>query len=378
LNRLEQTHKEAIFFGDDDTIYTGLRQHMRNLYVNTSSGYRRHLLEKFMIDGKCPACNGKRLKKEVLAMKIAHHDIMELTDMSIVNLLHFIEKLKLTAREQEIAHQILIELKSRLSFLLEIGLDYLTLSRGSGTLSGGEAQRLRLATQMGFGLTGVLYVMDEPTIGLHPRDTRRLIEAMKRLRDLGNTLIVVEHDRDVISTADYIVEIGAGAGRNGGHITYSGTKEAFLTGSYMTSNFLNNQESPVCRGEKRMPGEESIRIEGASMHNLKSVSVEFPTQQMICVTGVSGSGKSTLIFDVFYAKKGYNLGEQHIFKFNYYSLKKAVLTNNFTVNNIKTLYLLSLQFAIISKKIGWLFFGLDKFLSFIPFGMIIYLKAVKN
>ncbi len=299
LKDLSQEQIDLIFHGDKDTL-VGMIDRLRNWYANAKSDYRRRTLEKFMEQTTCPVCKGKRLKKEVLAMKIEGKDIIELTEMSIIELYQFMEHVELTPRQQEICKQVLQELRGRLNFMVEIGLDYLTLARQAGSLSGGESQRLRLATQMGFGLSGVLYVLDEPTIGLHPRDTARLIEAMKRLRDLGNTLIVVEHDRDVMAAADHIVEIGPGAGKHGGHICYAGAADQFQYASCVTSDYLTGKKVVAVPAASPRVQENFITIEGAHRHNLQNVSVKFPTGNLIGVTGVSGSGKSTLIFDVFY------------------------------------------------------------------------------
>jgi excinuclease ABC subunit A len=291
---------EGLFYGDPKYFSMGLRDMLRIRFRETKSEYRKKNMEKAMDQSPCPECNGKRLRKEVLAMKIENKNIIELTELSIKNLLAFIEKITLTDREKEISRQVFLELKNRLSFMLDIGLDYLSLERPSSTLSGGESQRLRLATQMGFGLSGVLYVMDEPTIGLHPRDNDRLLQALAKLKGLGNTLIIVEHDREVMLGADYIIEIGPEAGSKGGNLMFQGTLKDFLNTDNLTAEYLNNRKKVVMFSHEERHSSGEIVIQGASMHNLKNINVTIPLNKFSCVTGVSGSGKSTLIFDVFY------------------------------------------------------------------------------
>src|SRR5207248_1444870 len=234
-----------------------------------------------------------------LAVKLGGLNIHELTSQCVKDELRFLDHIELTEREHAIAERMLKEIRARLQFLVDVGLDYLALDRASGTLAGGEAQRIRLATQIGSGLTGVLYVLDEPSIGLHQRDNRRLINTLIRLRDLGNTLIVVEHDEATIEASDWVVDIGPGAGELGGHIVYSGPLEGLqrhpdsLTGAYLAHR--RTIPTPQVR---RQPGERWLRVEGAREHNLKNVTAEFPLGTFICVTGVSGSGKSTLVEEV--------------------------------------------------------------------------------
>ena len=280
--------------------WEGLLPQQERLYKETTSEYRKNELEKFMRSSICPTCKGNRLKDKILSVKISSKSIIEVTNMSIKDAQEFFKNLKLTDREQIIAKQILKEIKERLSFLNNVGLSYLSLSRSSGTLSGGEAQRIRLATQIGSNLTGVLYVLDEPSIGLHQRDNHKLIETLHKLRDLGNTLVVVEHDEDTIKSADYVVDIGPGAGIHGGEIIAQGTPEQVaknknsLTGRYLSGEeFI---EVPKTRREKGLP----IIIKGCEENNLKKLNVEIPTSCLTLVTGVSGSGKSTLINEILY------------------------------------------------------------------------------
>ena len=249
----------------------------------------------------CPVCRGTRLKDEVLAVKIEGKNIAEITDMSVLEALDFFNRLELKGSRQIIAHQILKEIKERLGFLVNVGLDYLTLSRAAGTLSGGEAQRIRLATQIGSSLVGVLYILDEPSIGLHQRDNRRLIEALRRLTDLGNTLIVVEHDEETIRSADHIVDIGPGAGIHGGRVVAEGTIEDIIAcKDSITGQYLRGDKEIPVPGTRRKPNGKYIVIKGAAENNLKNLDVDFPLGVFVCVTGVSGSGKSTLVNEILY------------------------------------------------------------------------------
>ena len=261
----------------------------------------RDFYELYMSELPCDECHGTRLKKEILSIKVGGININEMTDLSVKHLKEFLSNLELTSSQKMIAELILKEINSRLQFLIDVGLEYLTLSRSAGTLSGGEAQRIRLATQIGSGLTGVLYILDEPSIGLHQRDNDKLIATLKKLRDLGNTLIVVEHDEDTMYAADQIIDIGPGAGVHGGRVMAQGTAEEIkniessITGAYLSGR----KQIPVPK--KRRPGNKrNIEIVGATENNLKNISVKFPLGKFICVTGVSGSGKSTLINEVLY------------------------------------------------------------------------------
>ncbi|MFI5383475.1 MAG: excinuclease ABC subunit UvrA, partial [Methanosarcina thermophila] len=280
--------------------WEGLIPQSERLYSQTKSEYRRKELEKFMQVKPCPKCEGRRLKEKVLAVKLGGKSIVDVTDLSILDCIRFFENLDLSEKEREIAKQVLKEIRSRLGFLEHVGLDYLTLSRSSGTLSGGEAQRIRLATQIGSNLMGVLYVLDEPSIGLHQRDNERLIQTLQTLRDLGNTLIVVEHDEDTIRAADYVLDIGPGAGIHGGYVVAEGTPEEIernkesLTGQYLSG------EKQIKLPAFRRRSDSFIRLKGCRANNLKNIDVNIPIGVLTVVTGVSGSGKSTLIYDTLY------------------------------------------------------------------------------
>jgi excinuclease ABC subunit A len=280
--------------------WEGLVPQSERLYQQTESEYRRRELEKFMRISPCPACEGKRLKKKVLAVTIGAKSIIDVTDLSIKGAIAFFDNLKLTAKQRLIARQVLKEIKARLQFLDRVGLGYLTLSRSVSTISGGEAQRIRLATQIGSNLMGVLYILDEPSIGLHQRDNSRLIDTLHRLRDLGNTLIVVEHDEDTIRKADHVVDMGPGAGLHGGLVVAQGTPRQIensansLTGQYLAGK----RHIPVPQERRR--SETFIHITNCRQHNLKSIDVHIPIGVLTLVTGVSGSGKSTLVYDILY------------------------------------------------------------------------------
>ncbi len=283
-----------------DDGWEGLIPQSERLHKQTSSDYRRRELEKYMRVTPCQVCKGQRLGEKALAVKIAGSSIIDVTDLSVKNSVEFFNNLKFTKKQLEISTQVLKEINSRLKFLNEVGLGYLNLSRTAGSLSGGEAQRIRLATQIGSNLTGVLYVLDEPSIGLHQRDNAKLIDTLTHLRDLGNTLIVVEHDEDTIRTADYVVDMGPGAGIHGGDIIARGTPEEItnnplsLTGQYLAgAEFI---EVP----KKRRTAKGSVKITGCKQHNLKNINVEVPLGVITSITGVSGSGKSTLIYEILY------------------------------------------------------------------------------
>ncbi|MGM9525729.1 MAG: excinuclease ABC subunit UvrA [Peptococcaceae bacterium] len=292
-------------FGEEKTHtskYEGVIPNLIRRYRDTNSDYTREDIENYMTETKCEVCKGKRLKPEVLAVKINGYNIAEVTDMTIQEAADFFEHLQLTERQQLIGHQILKEIRARLNFLVNVGLDYLTLSRAAGTLSGGEAQRIRLATQIGSGLVGVLYVLDEPSIGLHQRDNARLIESLEHLRDLGNTLIVVEHDEDTMYAADYIVDIGPGAGSEGGRVVAAGTLDEIkanpdsITGQYLSGK----RQIPIPPVRRQPKDDKWLVIEGAAENNLKNIDVKIPLGVFTCVTGVSGSGKSSLINEILY------------------------------------------------------------------------------
>jgi len=280
--------------------WEGLLPQTERLYHQTKSDYRRRELEKFMRISVCPSCGGKRLKEKVLAVRIAGRSIIDITDMPISACNLFFRELKLGENNTEIAKPVLKEIGSRLNFLEQVGLGYLTLSRNAGTLSGGEAQRIRLATQIGSNLMGVVYVLDEPSIGLHQRDNHRLIGTLKRLRDLGNTLIVVEHDEDTILQADYVVDMGPGAGRHGGEIVAVGAPDEILENPESLTGRYLKRELKIDLPATRRKSDLYIRLSGCSENNLREIDVRIPIGLLTVVTGVSGSGKSTLIYDTLY------------------------------------------------------------------------------
>ncbi|NPV62584.1 MAG: excinuclease ABC subunit UvrA [Methanotrichaceae archaeon] len=320
IEKLSQDQYQALMYGSGERIqfnmsmkngdaywshqgeWEGLIPQSERLYAQTSSDYRREELEKFMKVLPCPVCRGRRLKAKTLSVRIAGKSIADVTDLSVSQSLKFFESLEagLGPRETEISRQVLKEIRSRLGFLQHVGLSYLTLSRNAGTLSGGEAQRIRLATQIGSNLMGVLYVLDEPSIGLHQRDNARLIETLKELRDLGNTLIVVEHDEETIRSADFVLDIGPGAGIHGGHIVAAGTPQQIEENpESLTGQYLCGKKSIEIPASRRKSGS-FIRLRGCRENNLKDIDVEIPIGVMTVVTGVSGSGKSTLIYDTLY------------------------------------------------------------------------------
>ncbi|PSL42749.1 excinuclease ABC subunit A [Salsuginibacillus halophilus] len=284
------------------TLYfEGVMNNVLRRYRESSSDYVREMMEGYMAHVPCPTCKGHRLREASLAVKVGHHHIGEVTDMSIQRAADFFQALELTEKEQQIGRLILREIDERLGFLLNVGLEYLTLSRAASTLSGGEAQRIRLATQIGSSLMGVLYILDEPSIGLHQRDNHRLIQTLERMRDLGNTLIVVEHDEDTMLAADHIVDIGPGAGRDGGWITSEGTpEEVKADDTSLTGQYLAGKKYIPLPLERRERDERALKIRGAEENNLEKTNVEFPLGLFHAVTGVSGSGKSTLINDILY------------------------------------------------------------------------------
>ena len=281
--------------------FEGVIPTLERRYRETKSDGMRKFYELYMAEHHCSTCNGARLKKESLAVTIGDKNIKELTDMSIIKIKDFINSLKLNRTEALIAEQIIKELNKRLQFLIDVGLEYLTLSRSSGTLSGGESQRIRLATQIGAGLTGVLYILDEPSIGLHQRDNQKLLDTLKNLRDLGNSLIVVEHDEDTMYAADQIIDIGPGAGVNGGYVIAQGTAQEIKNNlNSITGNYLSGRKQIQVPKTRRKSNGKSIEIKSAEEHNLKKIDVKIPLGVFICVTGVSGSGKSTLINEILY------------------------------------------------------------------------------
>lgn len=293
--------------------FEGVIPTLERRYRETKSQGMRDFYEYYMTESPCEACHGARLKKESLAVTVGGKNIQELTDMSITKIQNFINNLKLDKTKTLIANQILKELNKRLQFLVDVGLEYLTLSRPAGTLSGGEAQRIRLATQIGAGLTGVLYILDEPSIGLHQRDNDKLIATLKKLRDLGNTVIVVEHDEDTMYAADYIIDIGPEAGIHGGNVICTGTVENIKQNpNSITGAYLSGRKQIKVPEKRRKPNGKSIEIKGARENNLKNIDVKIPLGVFTCVTGVSGSGKSTLINEILYkglAKELYKSSE---------------------------------------------------------------------
>lgn len=283
------------------TDFEGVIRNMERRYSETSSQYTKDSLEEYMSDVECPECHGERLNKSALSVTVGGKNISDFCKMSVTAALEFVENLKLSARDAMIADQILKEIKSRLGFLRSVGLEYLTLSRAAGTLSGGESQRIRLATQIGSSLVGVLYILDEPSIGLHQRDNNKLIATLKRLRDLGNTLIVVEHDEDTMRAADYIVDIGPEAGVNGGKVIYSGDVKGLLKcKESITGQYLSGKQKIPVPEQRRPVGKAWLKVIGARENNLKNINVDIPLGVFTCVTGVSGSGKSSLVNEIVY------------------------------------------------------------------------------
>jgi excinuclease ABC subunit A len=314
--RLSKRARDVILYGSDEEIYVkyknrygrtrsywttyeGVVPVVERRHTETDSDSQRERLEDFMREVPCRSCGGARLRPETLAVTIDGLNISQLTDKSIRDTLTFTRTANLSEREQMIAERLLKEIRERLQFLVDVGLDYLTLSRASATLAGGEAQRIRLATQIGSGLVGVLYILDEPSIGLHQRDNRRLIETLVRLRDLGNTLVVVEHDEATIVAADHVVDIGPGAGHAGGEIVYSGDLKGLLeSDGSLTGAFLSGRRAIPTPEVRRVPGDRRLKVLGAREHNLKDIDFEIPLGLLVCITGVSGSGKSTLVQEV--------------------------------------------------------------------------------
>lgn len=325
IKNIKRDKLEMILYGSKDIIefnyisktgntrktknyFEGIITNLERRYIETKSTWIREWIEQFMMESVCPTCNGARLDESILSVLIGDKNIYEVTKLSIGNLYKFLTNLKLNKSQTEIADLILKEINSRLKFLINVGLDYLTLDRNAGTLSGGEAQRIRLATQIGSRLTGVLYVLDEPSIGLHQRDNERLIHSLKEMRDLGNTLIVVEHDTDTMLASDYLVDIGPGAGLHGGNIMAAGTPEEVmknpnsLTGKYLTGELKIEVPKTRRKGNKKY-----LEVKGATENNLKNIDVKIPLGTFTCVTGVSGSGKSTLVNEIIYKTVSNNL-----------------------------------------------------------------------
>ena len=293
--------------------FEGVLRNIERRFKETTSDYVREQMEKYMAEQPCPSCKGYRLKPETLAVKIAGNHIAEVTDYSIHEAQRFFNDLQLSEKDKQIAHLILREINERLGFLINVGLNYLTLSRAAGTLSGGEAQRIRLATQIGSRLTGVLYILDEPSIGLHQRDNERLIATLQSMRDIGNTLIVVEHDEDTMLAADYLIDVGPGAGVHGGTIVAQGTpQEVMNSDASITGQYLSGKKFIPLPIERRTSDGRKITIKGAKENNLKNVNVDIPLGMFIAVTGVSGSGKSTLINEILYKTLAHKLNRAKI------------------------------------------------------------------
>ena len=334
FNELTNEQQDIILYGCDDKIpfsfkrrnksyqvnrqFEGVIPRMERLYIETKSNYSRKYISKFMSDRKCHVCHGKRLRPEVLAVTVGGKSIADVVEMSIKDSYQFFLNLELTDREQFIAKEVLKEIRQRVKFLVDVGLDYLSMARSSGTLSGGEAQRIRLATQIGSGLVGVLYILDEPSIGLHQRDNVKLIETLKRLKNLGNTLIVVEHDEETILSADYVVDIGPGAGEHGGKVVACGTPEEIMEShESVTGQYISRRETIPIPQTRRSGNGESLIIRGARQNNLKNIDVEIPLGKFTCVTGVSGSGKSSLINEILYKGLSGKLNNKFTFAGDY-------------------------------------------------------------
>ena len=284
-----------------DRPFEGAMNNIERRYRESTSDYFKDKMSKYMVTRECPDCHGKRLKPEILAVTVGDENIADLSEMSIKGALEFIDGLKLSEKDEQIAHQILKEIKSRLNFLVDVGLDYLTLSRSAGTLSGGESQRIRLATQIGSSLVGVLYILDEPSIGLHQKDNEKLLQTLRHLTDIGNTLIVVEHDEDTMYAADHIVDIGPGAGIYGGELVAQGTVEDIMKcKESLTGQYLSGAKKIFVPKERREGNGETLVIKGARQNNLKNIDVDIPLGKFVCVTGVSGSGKSSLVNEILY------------------------------------------------------------------------------
>ena len=329
-NKLSRKEKDYILYGSDKPLsidyvskngntrhtteyFEGIINNLQRRYIETQSAWIREWLERFMVETECEECHGKRLKPEILSIYINGKNIIDVTEMSIKDIRKFMSTLKLTKEQEEISHLVIGEINSRLEFLDNVGLSYLTLARSAGTLSGGESQRIRLATQIGSKLSGVLYVLDEPSIGLHQKDNERLINSLKQMRDLGNTLIVVEHDTDTMLESDYLVDIGPGAGDHGGKVMAAGTPdEVKKVKESITGQYLSGKKKIEVPSKRRKGNGKYIKIKGASENNLKNIDVDIPLGKFVCVTGVSGSGKSSLINEILYKSLAHKINNNRV------------------------------------------------------------------
>ncbi|NPA32885.1 MAG: excinuclease ABC subunit UvrA [Aquificae bacterium] len=301
--KLPESVRATVLYGSEGLGFTGVIPHLEKKFLEEESERVREEIEEFIVEKPCPECGGARLRKQALAVLVDGKSIWDVVQMPVGKAKEFFENLsfKLSGKEKIIAQRLLKEISERLGFLVNVGLDYLSLSRSATSLSGGEMQRIRLATQLGSKLSGVLYVLDEPSIGLHPRDTSKLINTLKELKELGNTVIVVEHDPETIESADWVIELGPGAGKYGGYLVAEGTVEDIKSNpSSLTGAYLSGRKEIPLPEERKKPSGEFIRIRGAREHNLKNIDVDIPLGLFVCITGVSGSGKSTLIYDILY------------------------------------------------------------------------------
>jgi excinuclease ABC subunit A len=306
FSQLSKAIKDIILYGSDAVLvwgkpFEGVMSRLEGLFRKTDSEFLREEIAKYMSKLSCPECSGARLRKESLAVYIANKSIWDIIRMSIDKCFHFFSNLRLTSHEEQIAHYVIKEIKKRLSFCIDVGLGYLCLDRLSSTLSGGEAQRIRLATQVGSSLSGVIYILDEPTIGLHPRDDKKLINTLKNLKILGNTVIVVEHDEQMIQNSDWLIDLGPQAGVKGGRIVYAGERKNLFVADTLTAKYLRGEEKielPLAR--RSYKNKPYLFIKGAREHNLKNIDIKIPLEIFVCITGVSGSGKSTLVEDILY------------------------------------------------------------------------------
>lgn len=329
IKKLSDVQRDAILNGADgkvnvtfknrygrmrrfETSFDGIIDILNDRYTETHSQMIREETEKYMSTRKCPSCKGLRLKKESLAVTINDMNISEMSALSVEDAYSLFSKIQLTEREETIARQIVKEVRTRLGFLMNVGLNYLTIDRAAATLAGGEAQRIRLATQIGSGLMGVIYILDEPSIGLHQRDNRKLIDTLLKLRDLGNTIIVVEHDEETIREADYVIDIGPGAGEHGGLVVAQGTLDEILENEEsLTAQYMSGRREIPVPQKRCKPNGKYIEVRGAREHNLKNIDVKFPLGMLVCVTGVSGSGKSTLVQETLFPRLMYRLHGTH-------------------------------------------------------------------